>query len=134
VREVLGSILINKYRSWCTLTFLKCDKKGKLCHNATLSHHLTVTFSATLPLKRKGAPFIHNHALICHLVYYTFARWMGRLPYVVTILSQPPDGANYYSISWNTNKTKWTSYFLSKHHGVFSVLRAISLYTTVIYH
>ena len=36
VRHVVGSILISKYRSWCTLTFLKCVKKGKLCQNATL--------------------------------------------------------------------------------------------------
>ena len=36
VRHVVGSILINKYRSWCTLTCLKCVKKGKLCQNATL--------------------------------------------------------------------------------------------------
>ena len=37
VRHVVGSILISKYRSWCTLTFLKCVKKGKLCQNATLN-------------------------------------------------------------------------------------------------
>ena len=36
MRYVVGSILIIKYRSWCTLTFLKCVKKGKLCQNATL--------------------------------------------------------------------------------------------------
>ena len=37
MRDVVGSILISKYRSWCTLTFLKCVKNGKLCQNATLS-------------------------------------------------------------------------------------------------
>ena len=37
VRHVVGSILIIKYRSWCTLTFQKCVKKGKLCQNGTLS-------------------------------------------------------------------------------------------------
>jgi len=36
VRHGVGSILIIKYRSWCTLTFQKCVKKGKLCQNATL--------------------------------------------------------------------------------------------------
>ena len=36
MRHVVGSILIIKYRSWCTLTFQKCVKKGKLCQNATL--------------------------------------------------------------------------------------------------
>ena len=34
---MVGSILISKYRSWCTLTCLKCVEKGKLCQNATLS-------------------------------------------------------------------------------------------------
>ena len=47
VRHVVGSILISKYRSWCTLTFLKCVKNGKLCQNATLkvlpSHGAWVT-------------------------------------------------------------------------------------------
>ena len=37
MRHVVGSILISKYQSWCTLTFLKCIKKGKLCQNATLN-------------------------------------------------------------------------------------------------
>ena len=37
MRHVVGSILISKSRSWCTLTFLKCVKNGKLCQNATLN-------------------------------------------------------------------------------------------------
>ena len=36
MRQVVGSILISKYRLWCTLTFLKCVTNGKLCQNATL--------------------------------------------------------------------------------------------------
>ena len=40
MRHVVGSILISKYRSWCTLTFLKCVKKGKLCQNATLKERI----------------------------------------------------------------------------------------------
>ena len=36
MRHMVGSILIIRYRSWCTLTFQKCVKKGKLCQNATL--------------------------------------------------------------------------------------------------
>ena len=36
MRHVVGSILISKYRSWCTLTFPKCIKNGKFCQNATL--------------------------------------------------------------------------------------------------
>ena len=34
---MVESILIIKYQSWCTLTFLKCVKNGKLCQNATLT-------------------------------------------------------------------------------------------------
>ena len=40
MRHVVGSILISKYRSWCTLTFLKYVKKGKLCQNATLTKNV----------------------------------------------------------------------------------------------
>ena len=49
MRHVVGSILISKYRSWCTLTFLKCVKKGKLCQNATL-RYFAVVFSHPISL------------------------------------------------------------------------------------
>ena len=52
MRHVVGSILISKYRSWCTLTFLKCVKKGKLCQKATLMHRQLETGG-----RRRGAVY-----------------------------------------------------------------------------
>ena len=49
MRHVVRSILIIKYRLWCTLTFQKCVKKGKLCQNATLNHKSTVYFHLRNP-------------------------------------------------------------------------------------
>ena len=85
---------------------LPLDAANSFCrlpsHREASSHTAIKTRRLTVGITRYS--FIHNHALSGHLIYHNRASFVGRFLDVVSLLTPPPDGANYFRRRWRAKQ------------------------------